>query len=138
MVTIVLLALIGSAQATVIDLRQNPETENQYEPYVRIINNHPATKHVAKNYDKINIVIIDDNMSYSYVLDFDDTMLENIRVSDNETCDTQIIISRKNLNDLINNWDNMSSMEKIKFTFNKVDMPINDILTFGAIAISMR
>lgn len=119
-----------------IDLNE-PVIENQsinnYNWLVEKANNYDIIQYIGKHYNLISVEVED----YKVVLDFENNQLNEIRVFNNESVDLELHFTRDDIIYLMDNWQKMTDFDKIKFLLRS-DMKIADIITFSAIAMSMR
>lgn len=119
-----------------IDLNE-PVIENQsinnYNWLVEKANNYDIIQYIGKHYNLISVEVED----YKVVLDFENNQLNEIRDFNNESVDLELHFTRDDIIYLMDNWQKMTDFDKIKFLLRS-DMKIADIITFSAIAMSMR
>ena len=122
------------ANAQTVDLNKPVNEEpNVFSPLVKEINKYEIIKGIANNYDLISVSID----GYVFVLEFEGEELKEIREYSNEDVDLELYFSKEDVEYLFNNWQSMSDFDKIMF-FLRTEMPVKDIMTFGAIALSVR
>lgn len=135
MIFIMLTFVSGISAQNVVNLHmESTKVSNQYVWIKNKINQYPLSKEISRAYDSISINIHNEN--FRVVIKFDDEGVSEIIQSD-EVSDLNIDITREDIIYLFNNYDDMTSMDKIKFLINH-NIPIKDILTFSAIAMGMK
>jgi hypothetical protein len=131
----VLLTFVSSAHAGVVVeyLNQEPIEDNFYNVYMDLANQHETVEHIAKHYDTIAMNFVDKD--FRLVVEFSDDSIIDIRESF-EMADLELDITYDEMLYLMDNYQDMSSFQKIRFIIAH-DIPPKDALTLGSIAVSM-
>lgn len=132
MYMVLMIIFISGVNAQTIDLNE-PVEENKFSPLVDKINEYDIVNSIARHYNLISVEI----ENYTVVLEFEGNKLKEIRESQDEVVDLELHFSRDDVEYLFNNWESMSTFERIKF-FLRSEMSIKDIINFSAIAMSVR
>ncbi len=137
-----MIIFIGGVNATntVIDLNEpiNEIQETQYSYLIEQINQFDIVKYISRHYNSVSVEIQDyNNESFKVFVDFEENKIKKISENETQTVDLELYFSREDIIYLFENWEKISTFEKIKF-FLRSEMPIKDILTFSAIAMSVR
>jgi len=134
MYMVLMILFMSGVNATSIDLNEPVSTvENQYSQLTNQVNQYEVVSYISKHYDLISVEVD----GYKVVLDFENNKIKEIKEYNNEIVDLELSFTRDDIIYLMENWQTMTTFEKIKFLLRS-EMPIKDIITFSGIAVSMR
>lgn len=125
----------GVSAGNVVDMQmQSSEQPNQYDWIKNKLNEYPLVKHISNSYNSIAVNI--DKEDFRLVLKFNQSGISEILESE-ENVDLELNISREDITYLLENYENMTVFDKLKFLVQH-DIPVKDIMTFSGIAMAMR
>lgn len=134
MYMVLMILFMSGVNATSINLNEPVSTtENQYSQLTEKVNQYEVVSYISKHYNLISVEVD----GYKVVLDFENNKIKEIKEYNNEFVDLELNFTREDIIYLMDNWQNMTAFDKIKFLLRS-EIPIKDIIIFGGIAVSMR